>query len=284
MRRGHRGGLTPTHKVFRSLATPWPDEFTVKLRYRTYTSNITTTVSKTLVQFRGNGPFDPDVPLGGGQPKGYDQWATMYDYQFAAGSRVKATLNVQPGTLSNQTVVFAIWPAEAGSVTAGTPYKDGERSFSKFAECQSQTKGPKTLTNYMTTKKLFGLPTAEDQQASYASQVGAVPVEEWYWNVTAQNHDLLNNVVFSIDFEVDYYITFYARKDPADAVDTKEGKKEQKRDPLTANVKSVKTPIVMRRYSEDGSVIITDGETGLEIDVDGPKKEPPPKFKLPSRK
>lgn len=209
---------TPTTGVFKSLDAPWPDEFTVKLDYRTSYTGGTFTTTKALWQMRGNAPYDPEYAVSGGQPRGWDQWITKYRNYFASSSKCMfriSSINVQGQ------VVLATWPAPEFDATTGTPYADGERTYSKFTRYEATSSGPAALSNYISTKKVFGIESARVEEALYSSATSTVPTVEWLWSGSAQNVDLTNSVHIDVDIHIEYWITFYGRIDPADAVPQK---------------------------------------------------------------
>lgn len=67
----------------------FPKQKVVRLRYCqeiTLTTPSTTGLSKSL-PFVANGPFDPFHPIGGHQPKGFDQWMQLYAHFNVLGSK-----------------------------------------------------------------------------------------------------------------------------------------------------------------------------------------------------
>lgn len=257
--------IVPTHQVFKQLDAPWPDEVTVKLDYRSAYIGVETKSTKALTQMRGNGPFDPDVALGGSTPRGWDQFTSRYGYYFCAGSgcivRTRPIENLADW-------VAALWPADSTAATTGTPYKDGERAYSRFGR-GVQGIDQLVLKQYMTTKKMYGLESARIQEDYYSAAVTGLPVSQWYWNFSYQNADLANSVIFTTDFHVIYYITFYSRKDPAPTEDDdeKSEKKEPPPPPKPHNVTHVWD-------LEKGQVVSTDLLTGKVFNTTSLKKDP----------
>jgi len=282
-RRSHHSGkkrrfhkkrhITPTHGVFKTLNAPWPDEFTVKLEYQLAEPDEKVSVAKLLLQYRGNGPFDPEVASGGGQPRGYDQWTTKYQYQFTAASSFEATLS---SITPQAAIVAAMWPAEAGTATTGTPYADGERAYARFIQYENNSSGPRTMKSFMSTKKMFGSKSPRIDEPDYASGVGALPATQWYWHISAQNLDLTNELYISTTVKLTYWITFYDRKDPLDALD--DDSKEEVKKPDPHPIKS--GHIMHRRDPDTGRMMHIDLLTGKDLT----ELADPPKKKLPSKK
>lgn len=68
----------------------FPKQKMVKLRYvqeLQLTTPGTTGLSKSL-PFVANGVYDPYYPIGGHQPKGFDQWMNVYSHYNVVGSKI----------------------------------------------------------------------------------------------------------------------------------------------------------------------------------------------------
>lgn len=92
-RRTHRKRVVRrkrNYSVPKQLAlTGFPKNKIVKLRYVqeiTLTTPAVTGLSKSL-PFVANGCYDPYYPIGGHQPKGFDQWMTIYANYNVLGSK-----------------------------------------------------------------------------------------------------------------------------------------------------------------------------------------------------
>lgn len=72
----------------------YPERMKVKMRYYVGCSlnqdNLDTT--PTIVRFRANGLFDPDVRIGGNQPRGFDQFMQLYQNYTVIGSKIDVNI------------------------------------------------------------------------------------------------------------------------------------------------------------------------------------------------
>jgi len=127
--------------------------------------------------YRGNGPFDPEVAAGGGQPTGYDQWSAFYSSQRTHGSSI-TIVGTNGSTGSQAGLTLLPTNAATGTTQALTltyPYV----KHTVAGQLNSDNKFK--LYNRMTTVKLEGIQSIEGDDA-FASVIGALPANQWYWN------------------------------------------------------------------------------------------------------
>lgn len=74
----------------------FPKQTMVKLRY-VQEINITTSGLSNSQPFVANGLFDPYYPVGGHQPKIFDQWMLMYSHYNVLGSKARVRLTSTGG-------------------------------------------------------------------------------------------------------------------------------------------------------------------------------------------
>ena len=67
----------------------FPKQKLVKLRYVQELEIVTPTSGlSNSVPFVANGAYDPYYPIGGHQPKGFDQWMAVYSHFNVLGSKI----------------------------------------------------------------------------------------------------------------------------------------------------------------------------------------------------
>ena len=69
----------------------FPQQIKTKLRYSTRVEFTPTGTSVIQFQLRANGMFDPQVSLGGHQPRGFDEFMEAYDMYTVMGSKISAS-------------------------------------------------------------------------------------------------------------------------------------------------------------------------------------------------
>lgn len=76
-------------KARKNLARPFPQSFLTKLRYTELISlNPPATASVDDYVFRANDCYDPNLTGIGHQPRGFDQWMTVYQQWVVVGSAI----------------------------------------------------------------------------------------------------------------------------------------------------------------------------------------------------
>lgn len=162
-RKSRRTKRKPRRRVPRSYKGPslplsgFPKQKVVKLRYVqeiTLTTPSTTGLSKSL-PFVANGPYDPYYPIGGHQPKGFDQWMALYSNYNVLGS--KCTMRM----LNSGNDAFA-W----GVARTATPNELDGKTLEYILECR-MNKGFAVAGGYQRTNNM---PTSTVKTITYSQK------------------------------------------------------------------------------------------------------------------
>lgn len=222
-RRGARNRLMyrrkrnkPQLSVVRGVSA-FPDETMVKLKY-TQIYNVSTGSNIDNVQYRGNGPFDPEVAVGGGQPPMYDTYTSMYYRYDCRGCRIKATLLPTTNTVAASSIVWGIIPTNDSSYS----YTLGdiiEQPLSKWKTANALYGAGRnqTIVHYMSTQKMKGLRKGQLNDDTYHADTSSTPISQWYWDVLVSSADEATVPICNIVVELTYYVRFYNRKVITDA-------------------------------------------------------------------
>ncbi len=183
---------------------PVPDEMCVTLRYAD-SDDVTATVGSFTWQFRGNGPFDPDVTFVGVQPPAYDQWSALYSRYTVESSSI--TVRAISRSVSN-CMRIAVGPAAS---TVSVPAFDALAGF-RYAVSKDTTGGAQAavLSLDLTTAQVFGCPqSAVDSsvQAGFDSSTANTPSREWYWNLAIETSG--SSDAISLYVVVTYRVRFW---------------------------------------------------------------------------
>lgn len=103
----------------------FPTSKMVRLRYCD-TVNLNAPVGGAPIHhaFRASSAYDPDFSLGGHQPKGFDEWMTVYNHYTVVGAKMTAT-PAQDNSTNKIPVKYGIMlTADANSITALGDYND----------------------------------------------------------------------------------------------------------------------------------------------------------------
>lgn len=156
----------------RLTQTLQPNRMLVKLRFAINDGDshvmTSTTGSVTDYTYRANGMYDPYASAGGAQPRGYDQYMSLYRNFTVIGSKIHVTFfHSQTGTVNP--VKCAIILNDATTSISGTAQiGESPRSINKMLLGDS---GPITLRKGFSAKKFFGIknPLDEDDLSGTAS-------------------------------------------------------------------------------------------------------------------
>lgn len=188
--------------------TIMPDSIRLKLKYGAI---YTLSAINSYLFFRGNSVYDPEEAAGGGQPEGFDQWATLYKSYKVSSSGIR--VNMIPGNSSNlaASTIVAVRPAldtsnHIAESSAAQPYGRSRILQNVYAKM-------KPITNFMTSRKIFGTQTDD---TDYGALVSADPTNQWYWACTFQAADGSTSQTSMVYIELTYWVTFSQREDVVD--------------------------------------------------------------------
>lgn len=184
-----------------------PDSYSCKLKY-TEILNLSPGLYYYQYQFSGNGIFDPNVTSTGTQPTGRDQLAALYQKYVVTGSRMKLLFT---NTVSSASVIVSSIPTTSAIAIAANDINMNLRNPYSKNKVAGTSGGSNriTVSNYMTTKKIFGEKSiAEDD---YEADVGAQPTNQWYWTWNAATGDLGTSITGNMIVEITYYVKFFKR-------------------------------------------------------------------------
>lgn len=208
MRRGTKRLRRTTTLSVRTLPALMPDNLRVPLYYTQ--RNVVNVAAGVIFKqvFAGNNVFDPDYTGGGSQPTGFDQYAALYKAYFVRASAIKLkTIGVVNS--AGAVCEFVICPTvNATDYAATDPSVMWANPLSKF----TLTRGvePAALTHYMTTNRMAGTDTSNDD--TWQSQVTTVPAAQFFWHITLQTTDESTTQALVLYTRIIYYTEFRQRQ------------------------------------------------------------------------
>lgn len=132
-----RGYTRPKLQLLSAPGTPFPTRCRAQLKYTSYV-NLDYLAGTLGTQYcRCNSIYDPDASGVGGQPRGFDQYALLYDQYTVNSSKIKAWLVIPPvGNVSNAAQMFGISIVDS---TTSTPAIDNcaDRPFTNYKICNA---------------------------------------------------------------------------------------------------------------------------------------------------
>lgn len=181
-RRGGRGHLKITST---KLGTILPDRMFFKTYYDF--AQVIPGASFPLLnawnaqQFKGNSLLNPNATSGGGS---YTLVGTIQRlYNFYHVTATKITLEIQAMDTTSATQV-ALWPTQS-QTEAATDAADQE--FVKLAMVPSNGNGKVRVKNYMTSDKMFGLKTTNENDYTGGFNPLSNPTALFFWQLSYRN-------------------------------------------------------------------------------------------------
>lgn len=208
----------------------------VKLTYSVWLTPLYAAADDSFViNFRGNGPYDPEYAIGGGQPRWYDQYAEDYRNLYCHGSSIYITHSTTTPAGEAGPYRWGVHAASASEIAAAEWITSSvsnsttdlaQRRFTKSKLADIQVGLPYSATgkqrhfhikSFATTKQVNGYNF--DRYNSICS-VGATPdtTQEWLWQVffkTVFAQELTTAI--RVRVQITYYCTFFERKVQFDA-------------------------------------------------------------------
>lgn len=134
-----------------------------------------------FVRFNANGMYDPDVALGGHQPRGFDQLAALYDEYFVRRCTIEVTFTT------------------VGATTEWLPFISIRPSSSETPNGRNILEGPDRVIAKTTIKD-------ENNHKSSTYLTISVDPSKWLGNKGEDNEDARANVVSNPNDQCVFYV------------------------------------------------------------------------------
>lgn len=194
-----------------------PDRYFTKLNYADHRQAASGGATSGLQQYRGNGIFDPDFTNTGGQPRGYDQLALLYQYYRVFASKIKVRYASATGIPTGQSIgslMLAAGDLSSSVSTASDPLKECElpRTKAKIFRYGSTDQPMGEIKRMYKTKNIWGLnKEAVANDDTFAAAITANPTNQWYWSIIWRNGDDATALNLFIWVQLTYYCEFFNR-------------------------------------------------------------------------
>lgn len=202
---------------------PFPKNMWKPLTYTTsfLLSNAVPTVPDT-VSFRANSVYDPEVAVGGGQPRyfpticGANDTAAIYQNYRVHGSSISLELWARSTTVTSANALVSIIPRRT---TVSSPDDINEMKTRPLSRTRGLTgfyaNSPKKLKHSIKIKSLLGHKDLIDVDNS-AALYNANPNEEVYWDVSLVDLEGSASASTWCVATITYYCQFYTLNDVQD--------------------------------------------------------------------
>lgn len=194
-----------------NITTGIPDRYMMKMKYST-TVEMTGIGGVTGTHiFRGNSIYDPDLSGIGGQPLGHDQWANFYREYTVNGSKMDVKILNLNTTASNSTTIVTVNPSEVAMSGGINAISLPEYPYVRYKLLPAASGGnlPKTIVNYISTKKIFGIKDVLDED--YSALMSTNPARQWFWNINATNIQGNDSYTVVMLVTITYYVELKSR-------------------------------------------------------------------------
>lgn len=202
----------PKLQLLSAPGTPFPQRCRAVLKYCSYFSLDPAAATVGTYVLRCNSAYDIDFSGIGGQPRGFDQYALLYNQYTVNKTSIKAWPAL-PNTGATGQAMYGITIVPS---TPLTPAIDqcADRPYTKWKLASQQT-APKDnlLTHSWNRNKRF---PRNDTVASLSSAIDANPAEQelyQFWYYSAYNPNTANPGEMTVQYEMMLDIEFYELKE-----------------------------------------------------------------------
>lgn len=165
---------------------------------------------------RANGIYDPEVPIGGEQPMGRDQWAGLYNHYVVKSSNIKVQfMTPNLTTDAPRPITVGILLDDDATLEATLTKTVMERGNCNCITMPMYYDQKVTLTKTYDCTKWFDIVDVQDNVARVGAPVGADPSEQAHFVIFAGSLDTtwaVQGTMYAI-VTVDYNIEWSEPKD-----------------------------------------------------------------------
>lgn len=195
--------------------SPFGNRYMAKLPYCEDFIMSTNANSAVVQSWRLNGLFDPNVALGGHQPRWFDQLSPLYNKYRVNGAHIVCTFN--DPSADGVFVGLNVYNSNvtANSVAGKLASDIRERKLATVYPLNNSGSQVKTLSVYIPMAKVLGLTSAQYQSdPGTESLVNSDPAKQ-VWLETFVTAPTTGITPMSVSLKITYYCTFFDYNAPA---------------------------------------------------------------------
>lgn len=199
---------------FRRACVPF--RMTAKLRYADqFQLTWGSVVTENDYIFRANSLFDPDLTGTGHQPRGFDQYMSMYDHYTVVGAKCTATFTNESTSNASMPIACAIALTDDSAPIVAKYTDIMERSDIRSCTIAHPegSNAVRTLTKGFGAKKFFGRTNIMDND-DLKGDAGTNPAEKAYFHILNSIAALSTDRGVNINVVIDYLVVFTEPKQP----------------------------------------------------------------------
>lgn len=203
-------------RIQRPLANaPLPNKLYTRLRYGTSTSLSTAASSIDSFIMSANGLYDPEDPIGGHQPRGFDQLMTMYDHYTVVASKINVTFRTSgdSGTASLPITAWIILSDDNTSFASSSDiYESSKLRYSVMAHPEGN-RGVVQLSKKFNAKQFFTKSKVLDDD-NLRGDANNNPGEGAFFHIGMDSFTQLTTATVDCLIVVDYVAVLSEPKQP----------------------------------------------------------------------
>ena len=210
-KRGAGRRVVPKLQLLSAPGTPFPQSCRAVLKYTSYFNMDPGLGLVARWLLRCNSVYDPDYSGAGGQPRGFDQYAALYNQYTVHASRIKMVPCLRSTGAGGQIICGISILPDVGSLPGVDQCAD--RPFTTWKTVAQQA-APRDNTVYSSWNRAKRFPK-EDTLASLSASIAADPAEvEYYefWAYSGYTPLATNPDDFTMQYEITYDVEFYELK------------------------------------------------------------------------
>lgn len=212
-RRYHKGKKRYAKRRMLSFTkAPIPNKFATKLRYADQVNMDpgAAGVAAVLV-LSANGLYDPNISQTGHQPRGFDQWMTMFDHYCVIGAKLTCRFISYSNT---EPIIVGINLKDSETTYADkVDYEEGRNCRTQLINSNAN-EDHRQLSLTFSTKKFLGITHPLSSSVARGSAT-ANPTEGAYFHVWGAPFGTGDVGPFKIQYWIDYLVVFHEPKQPA---------------------------------------------------------------------
>lgn len=183
-----------------------PNRFVTKLRYQTFaTVNPGAAGATGVYVMCANGMFDPDITGIGHQPRGFDQFATLYGHYTVLGAKITVRAHTRNANVYDQIFCVAL-KADSPTFSDMNDYLEGRNVKSKMLDAGPSAMGKQIVMNF-SAKRFFGKKDILGDDL-YRAAFSANPTERAYFHIACAPIQAVDAANIDLDIRIDYIAAF----------------------------------------------------------------------------
>ena len=196
---------------------PIPNKFAAKLRYWDWAvidPGLAGTAGTYILSC--NSLFDPNTTGVGHQPRGFDQYMTMYDHYTVIGCKVTAVFTQDYAGTYDPLVVGVALKDSATAYTDVNDYMEGRNIKSRTLAASTTGENPNaiTITKTFSTRKFLGI-THPLSSANCRGNATSGPGEQAYFHLFVAPITTNDNNQMRVHYRLEYLTIFTEPKQPS---------------------------------------------------------------------